>query len=76
MEPFSMIFLDPPYGKGLAEQALISAHDGGWLTSDALIVVEEASESEFAAPREFEEIKRRDYGGTQLVFLRVSSPSS
>ena len=44
LEPFSLAFLDPPYGKGLAEKALTSARDGGWLTDDALIVVEEAAE--------------------------------
>ena len=32
VEPFSLVFLDPPYGKGLAEKALASARDGGWLT--------------------------------------------
>ncbi len=42
VEPFSVAFLDPPYGKGLAERALVSAREGGWLTDDALIVVEEA----------------------------------
>src|SRR3954451_11373780 len=47
MEPFSLAFLDPPYGKGLAEQALVSARDGGWLTTEALIVVEEAADSRF-----------------------------
>ena len=31
VEPFSLVFLDPPYGKGLAEQALTSASAGGWL---------------------------------------------
>src|SRR5213078_3463604 len=43
VEPFSLVFLDPPYAKGLAEKALASARDGGWLTADALIVVEEAA---------------------------------
>src|SRR3954447_17460105 len=28
LEPFSLTFLDPPYGQGLAEQALISAGAG------------------------------------------------
>ena len=28
VEPFSLAFLDPPYGKGLAEKALVSARDG------------------------------------------------
>ena len=34
MEPFSLAFLDPPYGKGLAEKALASLRDGGWLTPE------------------------------------------
>src|ERR671928_1268286 len=41
-EPFSLVFCDPPYGKGLAEKALASCVEGGWLTPDALIVIEEA----------------------------------
>jgi 16S rRNA (guanine966-N2)-methyltransferase len=70
VEPFSLAFLDPPYGKGLGEKALTSARDGGWLAPDALIVVEEASDAGFAPPAGFDEIERRDYGDTQLVFLK------
>ena len=51
LEPFSLAFLDPPYGKGLAEQALTSARDGGWLTPQALIVVEEAADAGFKRRR-------------------------
>jgi 16S rRNA (guanine966-N2)-methyltransferase len=71
LSPFSLALLDPPYGKGLAEQALVSARDGGWLTADALIVVEEATDAGFAAPEGFEEIERRDYGDTQVTMLRL-----
>src|SRR3954466_16118318 len=53
LEPFSLVFLDPPYGKGLAEQALISARDGGWLAPGALIVVEEGADDAFIAPERF-----------------------
>jgi 16S rRNA (guanine966-N2)-methyltransferase len=74
MEPYSLAFLDPPYGKGLAERALTSAHDGGWLTPDALIVVEEAADTDFTAPDGFEEIERRAYGDTQVVFLKLVTP--
>src|SRR5436305_1459466 len=28
---FSLVFLDPPYGKGLAERALAAARAGAWL---------------------------------------------
>ena len=31
MGPVDLVFLDPPYGKGLGEQALASLRDGGWL---------------------------------------------
>src|SRR5215217_5383113 len=34
-EPFSLVFCDPPYGKGLAERALASCAEGGWLVPDA-----------------------------------------
>ncbi|MBS0245539.1 MAG: 16S rRNA (guanine(966)-N(2))-methyltransferase RsmD [Proteobacteria bacterium] len=70
IEPFTLCFLDPPYGKGLAEKALISAREGGWLVKDALVVVEEAVGAKFAAPEGFEELERRDYDDSELIFLR------
>jgi 16S rRNA (guanine966-N2)-methyltransferase len=71
VEPFTLAFLDPPYGKGLAEKALVSAREGGWLLPGALAVVEEAAEAAFAAPEGYEEMERRKYDNTQLVFLSV-----
>ena len=70
VEPFSLVFLDPPYGKGLAERALTSAKEGGWLTPDALIVVEEAADAAFKTPAGFAESERRAYDDTEVVFLR------
>jgi 16S rRNA (guanine966-N2)-methyltransferase len=70
MEPFSLVFLDPPYRMKLAEKALASLRDGGWLAPGALIVVEEAGDAEFAAPQGFEQLERRTYDDTELVFLR------
>jgi 16S rRNA (guanine966-N2)-methyltransferase len=70
VESFSLVFLDPPYGKGLAEKALASAREGGWLTQDALIVVEEA-EGVFKTPEGFEEVERRQYDDTEFVILRA-----
>jgi 16S rRNA (guanine966-N2)-methyltransferase len=73
VEPFAVVFLDPPYGKGLAEQALISARAGGWLVPDALIVVEEATKAKFAAPEGFAELERRSYDDTEFVMLRLAT---
>ena len=73
IEPFGLAFLDPPYGLGLAEQALVSAREGGWLVPAALVVVEEAADAGFKVPQGFEELERRRYDDTEFVFLRVSS---
>jgi 16S rRNA (guanine966-N2)-methyltransferase len=69
LEPFALVFLDPPYGKGLAEKALVSARDGGWLAPGALIVVEEATAA-FKPPAGFEELERRRYDDTEVTLLR------
>jgi 16S rRNA (guanine966-N2)-methyltransferase len=71
IEPFSLAFLDPPYGKGLAEKALTSACAGGWLAPDALVVVEEAAKAKFAAPEGLREIERRRYDETEFFLLRL-----
>jgi 16S rRNA (guanine966-N2)-methyltransferase len=70
VEPFSLAFLDPPYGKGFAEKALASLRDGGWLVPGALVVVEEAKAAAFATPDGFEEVERRAYDDTEFVFLK------
>jgi 16S rRNA (guanine966-N2)-methyltransferase len=75
MEPFSLVFLDPPYRMKLAEKALASLRDGGWLTSGARLVVEEAKAAEFAAPEGFEALERRAYDDTEFVFLRAVAQS-
>src|SRR5205809_6715011 len=31
LAPFSLVFADPPYGKGFAEATLVAAREGGWL---------------------------------------------
>ncbi|MGR3492365.1 MAG: 16S rRNA (guanine(966)-N(2))-methyltransferase RsmD, partial [Shimia sp.] len=45
-EACDLVFLDPPYGKGLGEAALVSATAQGWIADDALIVWEEAAPME------------------------------
>jgi 16S rRNA (guanine966-N2)-methyltransferase len=71
--PFSLVFLDPPYGQGLATAALGSARAGGWLTPEALIVVEEATKAAFVSPEGFREIDRRRYDDTEFIFLHLTS---
>jgi len=72
VEPFSLVFLDPPYGQNLSEKALASGRAGGWLTANALIVVEEAVKANFAAPEGFTALERRRYDDTEFIFLKAS----
>jgi 16S rRNA (guanine966-N2)-methyltransferase len=75
VEPFSLAFLDPPYRRGLAERALGSLAAGGWLTPDALIVVEEAADAGFQTPDGFTTTDRRRYDDTEFLFL-ASAPAA
>lgn len=70
IEAFSLAFLDPPYGRGLAEEALASARAGGWLAPGALAVVEEAAKPGFNVPEGFDELERRSYDDSALIVLR------
>lgn len=72
--PFTLAFLDPPYGKGLAGPALAALGAGGWLAKGALCVVEEAANAEVAPPEGFGVEDERIYGDTKVVFLRSYSP--
>jgi len=72
MEPFDLVFCDPPYGQGLAEKSFLSARDGKWLAPSALLVVEEAVKAGFKTPQGFEELERRTYDDTEIVFLRAA----
>jgi len=43
VEPFGLVFLDPPYAQGLGEVALAAARAGGWIAAGAVVVWEDAS---------------------------------
>jgi 16S rRNA (guanine966-N2)-methyltransferase len=68
IQPFDIVFADPPYGKGLGERALAAALAGGWLKERALVMVEEAAGSPFQPPAGLKLVQRRDYGDTTVTF--------
>ena len=70
---FNLVFLDPPYGKGLGEQARAGSAAGGWLAPDALVVLEESAEVEINLPEGFDLLDRRDYGAAAVYFLSFGS---
>jgi 16S rRNA (guanine966-N2)-methyltransferase len=66
--PFNLVFLDPPYRKGLVPRAMKSLKDGGWLVPKALIVAETEAMEPLEAPG-FTLVDDRDYGDTRVRFL-------
>jgi 16S rRNA (guanine966-N2)-methyltransferase len=71
MGAFDLIFLDPPYGHGLGEKALVSAREGGWIAPDATIVLEEAREAAVTLPEGFTLDDRREYGAAAVHLISV-----
>jgi 16S rRNA (guanine966-N2)-methyltransferase len=71
MQPFGLLFADPPYGKGLGERALQSAQAGGWLVAGALCVVEENAAAAFIVPAGFTLVDERSYGDTVIRMLEA-----
>ena len=69
MQPFGLLFADPPYGKGLGERALQSARKGGWLIPGALCVIEEAAAVPFVPGAGFSVIDERGYGETVIRLI-------
>ncbi|PID35213.1 MAG: 16S rRNA (guanine(966)-N(2))-methyltransferase RsmD [Rhodobacterales bacterium] len=65
--PHDLVFLDPPYGKGLGEKALAAALSGGWLAPRALIIWEDSAE--ITPPEGVTLLDRRTFGGTRMSFL-------
>ena len=70
LQPFELVFCDPPYGKGLGERALAAAATGGWLAKGAIAVLEERAASKIAWPAPFREIDRRRYGDTVVALAQ------
>lgn len=67
--PASLVFLDPPYGKGLGERALAATMAGGWLAPGALVVWEESAA--IAPPAGLTLLDGRRYGDTMISILRA-----
>lgn len=65
---FDLVFLDPPYGKGLGEVALERAIAGGWIADGAVIVWEESADVIAPEGVHVEDVRR--YGDTKIAICR------
>lgn len=69
-DPFDLVFLDPPYGKGLGERAVARLSEGAWIAEDALIMLEVGAD-ETPTLGAFELLDERTYGAAKVLFLKL-----
>jgi 16S rRNA (guanine966-N2)-methyltransferase len=67
--PCGIIFLDPPYGMGLAAPALAALARAGWIADGALGVIEQQHDEAFTAPDGFRVLSERRYGKARVMIL-------
>jgi len=68
-QTFDIIFLDPPYGRGLAAQALESLVKSRIISPTGIVVAECDADEEVPIPEDTVVLRDvRAYGGTKLLF--------
>jgi 16S rRNA (guanine966-N2)-methyltransferase len=71
--PFDLVFVDPPYGRGLGARALVAALAGSWIKTSAICALEESAKDALDTIAGFEELERRLVGDSQLIFFQPAS---
>ena len=69
--PFDLVFADPPYGRGLGEQALAAIIEGQWLSHGGVVVLEGAEKIAIVGVPGLNLLDQRSYGDTQVRFYRI-----
>jgi 16S rRNA (guanine966-N2)-methyltransferase len=67
----NLIFLDPPYRKGLVEKAVVALMEASWIAKNALLICETAKDETLDMPKDCKEILVRTYGDTTIRFFTV-----
>jgi len=69
---FDLVFLDPPYGRGLARRTVEGLAAWSGLSREAVVVVEMSiREERLPLPEKWTLIKERGYGDTLVLILRA-----
>ena len=71
-ESFSLIFMDPPYDRGLEKEVLSRLKASPLVTEETLLIVEASLETDFSYLEEFgyEVVKRKEYKTNVHMFLQ------
>src|ERR1700677_1825661 len=73
-EPFDIVFLDPPFGRGALAEYVPLLDEGGWLKPGALVYLEnEKAEGVPALPAHWELLKSKSAGEVGYHLARVNA---
>ncbi|MCB1532769.1 MAG: 16S rRNA (guanine(966)-N(2))-methyltransferase RsmD [Alphaproteobacteria bacterium] len=72
--PASLVFLDPPYNKGLIQAALGALQEGGWFADEAMIVAESEAELSLSCAG-FRILDEKIYKDTKITYALYSGMS-
>ncbi|MBI4495750.1 MAG: 16S rRNA (guanine(966)-N(2))-methyltransferase RsmD [Deltaproteobacteria bacterium] len=67
---FGLVFLDPPYEKGLVRHTLAELDRSPILASGAVIVAEHSPAEEWGPFSRLQQVDQRKYGGTEVSIFR------
>ncbi len=71
---FDLVFVDPPYGKGLAQKTLEALERGPLLNEGAIVVIECGKKEKFhETVGGFQCVKEKNYGDTRVLFFRQAT---
>ena len=70
--PFDLVFLDPPYAKGLGEKALEQMQAYGWLQPGAVVVLERGVEETDIDLEGYDLLDERTYGAARVLFMKAN----
>lgn len=70
LEPVSLVFIDPPYEKGLITPSLAALIEGKWMAPGAICVLESEKNLDIPLPEGFTLKDNRFYGNTQVLFFQ------
>ncbi|MCL2854903.1 MAG: 16S rRNA (guanine(966)-N(2))-methyltransferase RsmD [Defluviitaleaceae bacterium] len=70
-QKFDIVFLDPPYDKGLAEKTITAIQKLCILADGGIIIAEIAGNESFSPPNGLEIYKEKNYGTSKLIFMEV-----
>ena len=69
--PADLVFVDPPYGKGLVATTLMALRSAGWIADRAIVVAEMDQRDPFDSPEGYSIREERSYGKAKIIFLEA-----